>query len=102
MKKYKINSTGECVSECPTLSLYKKYTFQYNDFSDYDYDPTIQQYILEEEIPPKYLFGNLCLEECPLGTELNEINNTCICTDSSLQDEETAPFLLQREDLRGR
>jgi hypothetical protein len=88
-KQYKINSTGECVSECPSISLYKKYTFQYVDFYNYDFEPSIPQYILEDEEPPKYLFGNLCLERCPLGTELNEDNNECICKESSLQDEET-------------
>ena len=89
LKKYKINSTGECVSECPSISLYKKYTFQYVDFFNYDFDPSIPQYILEDEEFPKYLLGNLCLEKCPLGTELNDDNNECICKDSSLQDEET-------------
>ena len=88
-KHYKINNTGECISDCPTISLYKKYTFQYVDYLNYDYDPTIPLYIIEEEMPPKYLFGNLCLEKCPLGTELNEDNNECVCKDSSLQDEET-------------
>ena len=49
-KQYKINSTGECVSECPSISLYKKYTFQYVDFFNYDFDHSIPQYILEDEI----------------------------------------------------
>jgi len=84
-KKYKIKSTGECVSECPSISPYKKYTYQYIDFFKYDVDLSIPQCILEDEEVPKYLFRNLCLERCPLGTELNESNNECI----SLQDEET-------------
>ncbi len=50
LKQYKINSTGECVSEYPSISLYKKYTFQYVDFFNYDFDPSIPQYILEDEI----------------------------------------------------
>lgn len=88
-KQYKINSTGECISECPTTSLYKKYTFQNVDFFDYDFEPSIPQYIIEDDEPPKYLFGYLCLEKCPLGTKLNNTNNECICNDISLQDEET-------------
>ena len=49
-KQYKIKSTGECVSECPSISLYKKYTYQNIDFFNYDFDPSIPQYILEDEI----------------------------------------------------
>ena len=48
-KQYKINSTGECISECPTSSVYKKYIFQNVNFFDYDFDPSIPQYIIENE-----------------------------------------------------
>ena len=56
LRQFKINSTGECVSKCPEISLYKKYSFQNIDFYSYDFDPSISQYILEDEEFPKYLF----------------------------------------------
>ena len=77
-KKLKINSTGECVSQCPKLNNYKKYTYNYINFNSYEYKPNVPQYQENEEILPKYNFGDLCIESCPTGYEADEINNLCI------------------------
>ena len=71
LKKYKINSTKECVFKCPNISIYKKYEYKYFNLS-------ISQYLETNEIIPKYNYGNLCLETCPVGTEADDLSNKCI------------------------
>ena len=78
-KKLKINSTGECVSQCPKLNNYKNYIYHYTNFSSQNYNPNNPQYQEIEEILPKYNLGNLCLESCPPYYEADEISNICVC-----------------------
>ena len=82
-KKLKINSTGECVSQCPKLNYYKNYTYNYINFNSFEYKTNVPQYQENEEILPKYNFGDLCIESCPIGYEADEINNLCICISDS-------------------
>ena len=67
---YKIESTGECVEECPTLSPY--YNFDYNS-------EEINYIKSTAFIPPKYLFSKICYESCPSNTIPDDINNKCKC-----------------------
>ena len=79
-KLFKINSTGECLEECPQESLY--YNYKYYDsfnFTDQDYFVIIQQYNRTKEKILKYKFNNFCYEECPLNSYPNN-NNECICS----------------------
>ena len=66
--KYAINSTNECIDECPIASPY--YSFEYK--SD------IKYYIKESLNPPKYLFNKKCYEECPTNSISNDAN-ICEC-----------------------
>jgi len=85
-KKLKINSTGECVSQCPKIKNYKNYTYQYANFTSEDYNPNISQYQEIDEIIPKYNLGDLCVESCPLDYEADEENNLCICKGESCKE----------------
>ena len=85
-KKLKINSTGECVSQCPQLNGYKKYIYNYTNFTSNDYNPNNPQYQEIEEILPKYNLGDLCLESCPPDYEEDEENNICICIGESCKE----------------
>jgi len=75
--KYQINSTGECVEECPTSNFY--YSFNYNEeLNDYD----------KKNINlPKYLFNDICYETCPFNTIVDNENNTCKCEFAFLIDD---------------
>jgi len=66
--KYTINSTNECVDECPTTSPY--YSFEYNSEMD-NYSKTSLK-------PHKYIFNKKCYEECPINTISND-DNICNC-----------------------
>ena len=81
-QKFKIASTGECISICPNSSTYyyiNNYT--YNNFTEQEFGSfsPILSYELYLEKPPKYSFGNLCYKECPSNTEIDTENNKCIC-----------------------
>ena len=82
-KKLKINSTGECVSQCPKINNYKNYEYHYANFTSEDYNPNISQYQEIGEIVPKYKLGDLCVESCPLDYEIDEANNLCKCKGES-------------------
>ena len=64
--KYTINSTNECIDECPTSSPY--YSFEYISDLKYNIKGCLK--------PPKYLFNKKCYEECPTNTVSKE-NNIC-------------------------
>ena len=85
-KKLKINSTGECVSQCPKINNYKSYEYHYSNFTSEYYNPNISQYQEIEEIVPKYKLGDLCVESCPLDYEADETNNLCICKGESCKE----------------
>ena len=85
-KKLRINSTGECVSQCPKINNYKSYKYQYANFTSEDYNPNISQYEEVEEMVPKYILGDLCVESCPLDYETDEENNLCICKGESCKE----------------
>lgn len=79
---YKISSTGECISECPTNSSYNyisKYIF--NNYTEQEYGKYFENltYEIDKELPLKYSFGYLCYDECPSYTEIDEINYKCNC-----------------------
>ena len=63
--KYTINSTNECIDECPITSPY---------FS-FEYKSEIENYEKINLKPPKYLFYKKCYEECPKNSIIN--NNKC-------------------------
>lgn len=67
--KYKIASTGECVEECPLSSPY--YLYEFNEDSQLNEKKYLD--------PPKYLFNNMCYEQCPENSLPNEDNNNCEC-----------------------
>ena len=67
--KYKVNSTGECVEQCPTSNFY--YSFTYNEI--------LKNYEKNYLNLPKYLFNGICYEACPKNTEADNINNICKC-----------------------
>jgi len=67
--KYKVNSTDECVEECPTSNFY--YSFNYNEELK-DYDKNIINL-------PKYLFNDICYESCPSNTIADNENSICKC-----------------------
>ena len=85
-KKLKINSTGECVSQCPKVNNYKSYKYHYSNFTSEDYNPNISQYQEIEEIVPKFKLGDLCVESCPLDYEKDETNYLCICKSESCKE----------------
>ena len=66
--KYIINSTNECIDECPTTSPF--YSFEYNS--------EIDNYAKTSLKPPKYLFNKKCYEECPTNSISND-DNICNC-----------------------
>ena len=66
--KYKISTTGECINECPSISSY--FTYEYNEVSS--------RYEQVPFNPPKYLFNNICYEQCPENSAPNE-NDECVC-----------------------
>ena len=65
--KYIINSTNECIDECPTTSPY--YSF--------DYKSEIENYEKTSLKPPKYLFNKKCYDECPTNSVSKNDNNIC-------------------------
>ena len=65
----KINSTGECIDECPRTDIY--YSFNYNsETSSYN------KIIINS---PKYLFNKICYDKCPLNLIPDEVIRVCKC-----------------------
>ena len=65
----KIDSTGECIDQCPDSS----------PFYSIEYDENEKKYTNKINLnPPKYLFNKKCLEECPSKTN-PDTNNICKC-----------------------
>ena len=78
-KPFKINSTGECVGECPQKSVYYNYIYSnYVNFTEQDYLVKVQQYNKTKEAIFNNIFNNICYNECPLNSYSNE-NNECQC-----------------------
>ena len=75
----KINSTGECIEECPISSIYYSFTFNNINFSEITTDIKEQQYDKNILNPPKYLFNKKCYESCPINSIEDETNNICQC-----------------------
>ena len=64
----KIDSTGECIEQCPNSS----------PFYSIEYDENEKKFTSRVNLnPPKYLFNKKCLEGCPSKT--NPDNNICKC-----------------------
>ena len=80
-KIYKIDSTGECVDQCPTTSYYYTYEYTYINFTEQTNEAiTKNQYILNILTTfPKYSFNKICYENCPTNTEIDTSNNECKC-----------------------
>ena len=77
--KYSINSTKECVNECPSTNIYYSFKFSNLDFSKYTNNIlSIKTYEKISIIPPKYLFNKICFESCPPLTKLDN-DNKCKC-----------------------
>jgi len=60
-KNYKIESTKECVTECPKIIPYFSYEIFFVNFTEQEYGISLtSQYILTELKPPKYFLSNYC------------------------------------------
>ena len=78
-KSFKINSTGECVEDCPQEAFYYNYIYtNFVNFTEQDYLVKVQQYNKTNGVIYKYKFNNICYEKCPLNSVSNE-NNECQC-----------------------
>ena len=77
--KYIIASTGECVSNCPTSTVFNKYNYTYRNFSEQTNEAMGKMYTLLQESIPKYKLGNLCYEKCPTLTTTDNTNSLCKC-----------------------
>ena len=89
VNKFKIVSTGECVSKCPESTVYHTFTYQKINFEEQGILPLEKMYPLTIEKPPKFLFGNLCYVNCPITTNTDNDNNLCKCKYGWEQDEIT-------------
>ena len=77
--KYIINSTLECVDECPNTNIYYSFKSSYLDFSNFTNNTlSIKSYKKISINPPKYLFNRICFESCPQLTKFDN-DNKCIC-----------------------
>ena len=89
-KNYKIDSTGECVSACPTDEVYFTYEYNYINFTEQTNEKITQsQYTFEKVTIPKYSFNNICYEECPINTVADSSTNICVCQYAWHQDTTT-------------
>jgi hypothetical protein len=77
--KYKINSTGECIEECPTSTPYYSFEYNYINLTEQNNELSTQQYLKNNIIPPKYLFNNICYDTCPLYSIPNNEDSICQC-----------------------
>jgi len=89
VNKFKIVSTGECVSKCPESTVYHTFTYQKINFEEQGILPLEKMYPLTIEKPPKFLFGNLCYVNCPITTNTDNDNNLCKCKYGWEQNETT-------------
>ena len=65
----KIESTGECIDECPMSTPY------YN----YIYKTETEQYEKNNKTAPKYLFNKKCYDLCPSNSFEDDNTNICKC-----------------------
>ena len=63
-----INSTKECIAQCPeSISLYS-YKYTYVNFTELEYDSKLEnQYTLTQKNPKMYTLGKICFEEWQQG-----------------------------------
>ena len=98
-KRYVINSTKECVTQCPkSISLYScKYT--YVNFTELEYDMKLKnQYILNKTNQSIYTLGNFCFNECPIYSEKNELTSECKCIKAWHKDPNNGEIICYEED----
>ena len=81
-KLYKIESTGECINECPFSTPYYSYTYTPINFDEYfEQEINTNQFILNSLLPPKYIYNYICYENCPSSIDdeciesINQCNN---------------------------
>ena len=79
LDKYIIVLTGECVTECPTTTVYNSYTYVYKNLTAQGTSALGKMYPLTIENIPKYKLGNLCYGTCPNLTSPDKYNNLCKC-----------------------
>ena len=77
--KYRINSTGECINECPTSTPYYLFQYNYVNLTEQTNENLEQIYTKTSVKPPKYLFNNICYDSCPLYSLPDDDNNICVC-----------------------
>ena len=93
-----IASTGECVSNCPTSTVFQKYNYIYRNFTQQTYNVMGKMYTLTNEAIPKYKLGNLCYEGCPSLTTTDNTNLLCKCKYSWEQNETTKEITCYSKD----
>ena len=93
LNKYIIASTGECVSECPTTTNFYEYTYTYQNFSEQTNKALGKMYILKKENIPRFKFGNLCYETCPIYTLNDNTNYLCKCKSGWQQNSTTKEII---------
>jgi len=98
-KNYVINSTKECVTECPeSITLYSyKYTFV--NFTELEYDMILKdQYTFTETNKTIYTLGKFCFEECPANSENIEMTNECKYINAWHKDPNNGEITCYEED----
>ena len=89
-KLYKIESTGECIDECPFSTPYYSYTYTYINFDDYnEQEININQFTLNSLLPPKYTYNYICYENCPSSTNSDCIESINQCNNAWHKNTET-------------
>ena len=79
-QNFKINTTGECIDDCPNETVYYSFIDNNINLTEMTYNYlNIDTFIKNITLPPKYLFNNKCYEECPLNSKPDNLNNICIC-----------------------
>ena len=79
-KNYKISSTKECVTTCPSSNFYYSYECIDIDFTEQEYGKILDQQCSSTQInSPKYYLGKYCYESCPLNSINIESTFECKC-----------------------
>ena len=88
-RNFKIYSTGECISSCPTESIYYSFTKNEINFSEQNtIKITEPHYEFTPIPPPKYSFNGVCYiaDDCPTNTLADSSTNKCKCQQAWHQD----------------
>ena len=98
-KSYVINSTKECVTQCPESIPLNSYKYTYVNFTELEYGIALENhYSLTQTNQKIYTLGKVCFEECSINSENIGLTNECKCINAWHKDSKNGEIICYEDD----